>query len=250
MLKQKVKERVSLRNALENSSALARELEAMAGRTPQTQPRQTLARSAPLAPASDSWPSSARRQNSAGALAVSPPSDQANIFQKQGVWRNIAVLSFSGAIIGLTGYAFFSQEEPRAKFAARALVHAQEAPAPAAAAGEQIAGENIEAAPPAPQTIKSFSRATETALLERAFAQLTRGDVAGARMIFGVLAEHGSRDGAQGLAETYDPNYFAARLVKGLEPNVELARQWYRKALELGSQKAAQRLEALNKTAG
>lgn len=104
-------------------------------------------------------------------------------------------------------------------------------------------------APVPSHTIKSFGRATEEVLLERAFVAITSGDVAGARVMFGVLAEHGSRDGALGLAETYDPHYFAAR-ISGIEPNERLAREWYQKAAELGSQRAAKRLDALNRTAG
>ncbi len=239
--KRQVKERVSLQSALENSAALARQLEVMSARATQAPTRPSHVRPEHFLPAVESRLTSARAPVPSPSLAVAPPSAQTVAAQKQGALRNIAALSFSGAILGLTGYAFLSQDQSSTKFTPRALTHTQDS----AFAVNPV--ERIEAPLPAStQSIKTFGKATEEVLLERAYVALTSGDAAGARVMFGVLAEHGSRDGALGLAETYDPHHFAARM-SGVEPNERLAREWYQRAVELGSQRAAKRLDALNR---
>jgi hypothetical protein len=234
-----MKERVSLQSALENSAALARQLEVMSARATQLPMRSSPARSEHFLPTVENRLASTRAPVPSPNLAVAPPSAQTFAAQKAGAWRNIAALSFSGAILGLTGYAFLSQDQSSPKFSPRALTHTQES----AFAVNPV--ERIEA-PVSSQSIKTFGRATEDVLLERAYIALTSADVAGARVMFGVLAEHGSRDGALGLAETYDPHHFSSRMGSA-EPNERMAREWYQRAVELGSQRAAKRLDALNR---
>jgi hypothetical protein len=82
-------------------------------------------------------------------------------------------------------------------------------------------------------------------ILEQATRRVTGGDVRGARELL-TAAE----DGAQGpvtfaLAETYDPNMLAAWGSRGITSDVVKAKALYRKALDLGIERAHVRLEAL-----
>lgn len=126
-------------------------------------------------------------------------------------------------------------------------------PIPAKAEEKAPVQENVQVAAltpqkpaPAPVVTSTLSRATEDALLERAVMQLKLGDIAGARSIFETLAQYGSPRGALGAAETYDPNVLAGQLIKGLKPDKRMARTWYEKAAQLGSEDASQRLKALD----
>ncbi len=79
----------------------------------------------------------------------------------------------------------------------------------------------------------------EQKMLKRASALMSQNDIAGARLIFQYLANHGSAGGAFALAETYDPKKWAGRRVAGMTPDAILARSWYARAAELGSKDAA-----------
>jgi hypothetical protein len=93
------------------------------------------------------------------------------------------------------------------------------------------------------------NRSTENALFERASYQLRHGDGEGGRAVFEVLANHGSPRGAFALAETYDPARLAEHADWGLKSDMRLARQWYKRASELGSLPAYDRLRDLDKRA-
>jgi TPR repeat protein len=87
---------------------------------------------------------------------------------------------------------------------------------------------------------------SENALFEKARERFKKGDVAGARAIFEVLATKGDPDAAIAMGETYDPVVLAQLFIKGLQPDEAKAVSWYRKAEELGDQRARTRLNALN----
>jgi hypothetical protein len=92
-----------------------------------------------------------------------------------------------------------------------------------------------------------YSRtANETVLFDKALERFKKGDVAGARAIFEVLAAKGDGDAAIAMGETYDPVVLAQLFVKGLQPDEGKAIMWYKKAEELGDQRAKIRLHALN----
>ncbi len=76
-------------------------------------------------------------------------------------------------------------------------------------------------------------------MLKRASALMSQNDIAGARLIFQYLVNHGSASGAFALAESYDPKKWAGRRVTGMTPDANLARSWYARAAELGSKEAA-----------
>lgn len=85
----------------------------------------------------------------------------------------------------------------------------------------------------------------ETALLQNAAEMLKSGDIEAARLAYSELAAHGSGEGAYLLAQTYDPRVLEKYFVVGMQPDSELARQWYRRAVELGSREAKERLTTL-----
>ncbi len=76
-------------------------------------------------------------------------------------------------------------------------------------------------------------------MLQRAAILMNQNDIAGARLIFQYLVNHGSAGGAFALAESYDPKKWAGHHVTGMMPDANLARSWYARAAELGSKEAA-----------
>ncbi len=83
--------------------------------------------------------------------------------------------------------------------------------------------------------------------MDRASYQLKHGDGEGGRAVYEVLASHGSLRGALALAETYDPAKLAQNAEWRLTPDVHVARAWYKKASELGSLPAYERLKDLDR---
>jgi hypothetical protein len=73
----------------------------------------------------------------------------------------------------------------------------------------------------------------------------TAGNLADARLIFHWIAETGDPRAAFMLAETYDPIALAKRPLLPVDSDIALARIWYRKASDFGSQDAPGRLERL-----
>jgi hypothetical protein len=208
---------------------------------------------------------------SSAAYAVAPPSMAApapspSAAPRSASWRNFAAVSFSGAILGLTGYAFLHQASSALKDAAAstspqafslsasvavldgAKDGTQFIPAklPAEAVSAPLPQSPGDAQAPAKSAITELQSATQKIFLENAANQLNAGDIAGARKIYELLAQHNSAMGAFGLAETYDPNVLQMHLVKGFAPNAGLARKWYQKAAALGSAEASERLRRLD----
>ena len=82
-------------------------------------------------------------------------------------------------------------------------------------------------------------------LFEKGEVRLGNGDVIGARMFFKKAADAGDAQAANAMGATYDPDLFSSLRVQGMRPDVEMARQWYRRAMELGSKDSLDRLERL-----
>ena len=90
--------------------------------------------------------------------------------------------------------------------------------------------------------------------LERVMLFMTKGEesmkignVISARLFFARAANEGWADGALALAATYDPAELASLSVAGgIRADPGLARKWYQKAAELGSQEAETRLRRLS----
>ncbi|MFL5236173.1 MAG: hypothetical protein ACJ8EL_00935 [Rhizomicrobium sp.] len=80
------------------------------------------------------------------------------------------------------------------------------------------------------------------ALLKRAKSLLAIGDIASGRLLLERAADAQEADAALMLARTYDPEVLGAPDARSITPDPAQARIWYRKAAELGSQHAQQRL--------
>jgi hypothetical protein len=85
----------------------------------------------------------------------------------------------------------------------------------------------------------------DRAMLERADRLLHEGDIAAARLIWGRLARKGLAEAAIAMAKSYDPDFLSRIPHAGLKPDLGQARDWYRKAEELGSPEATSRLSTL-----
>jgi hypothetical protein len=75
------------------------------------------------------------------------------------------------------------------------------------------------------------------------FAEI--GDLVTARLLFRRAAEAGDAMAATALGATYDPTVIEKIRVVGISADVEKARFWYQKALNLGSSDAKRRLDLL-----
>lgn len=99
---------------------------------------------------------------------------------------------------------------------------------------------SINAQPPA-----NLPNLRDKNLMERAYLLFGNGDISAARSIFEYLVARGNADAAVAMGGTYDPLILRQLFVKGMMPDPEEARTWYRKAEELGSAEARGRLTAL-----
>jgi tetratricopeptide (TPR) repeat protein len=86
-------------------------------------------------------------------------------------------------------------------------------------------------------------------LVARGRAYLSNGDVASARMLLRRAAESDDPQAALALAGTYDPAELKRLGISNFRAQADpaKAREWYRRALELGSAEAASRLQGLSK---
>jgi hypothetical protein len=85
-------------------------------------------------------------------------------------------------------------------------------------------------------------------LVNRGTDSLKSGDVSSARLLLRRAAEAGSASAALMLGTTFDPLALRQLGAIGVVPDVVQARQWYEKAVELGSDAASQRLAKLAQT--
>jgi TPR repeat protein len=85
-------------------------------------------------------------------------------------------------------------------------------------------------------------------LISRANDFLKSGDFASARLLLRRAAEAGDANAALKLGATFDPLSLHALGAIGIAPDIAQARQWYEKAVELGSDDARQRLARLGQT--
>jgi hypothetical protein len=82
-------------------------------------------------------------------------------------------------------------------------------------------------------------------LLKRGEGFMRTGDIASARLLLRRAADAGSADAALAMGATFDDAVLAKLGVLGFARNPDRARFWYRKAAELGSQEAEQRLQMM-----
>ncbi|MGY3619858.1 hypothetical protein [Bradyrhizobium sp. USDA 10063] len=117
-------------------------------------------------------------------------------------------------------------------------------PAPTAAPPAPSAAQAAPpAAPPAPvPQARRVSPDELSALMKRANGLLAIGDIAAARLLLERAADAQEADAALLLARTYDPLVLGTKDARAITPDPAQARIWYRRAAELGSQHAQQRL--------
>jgi hypothetical protein len=82
-------------------------------------------------------------------------------------------------------------------------------------------------------------------LIERGKDFLKNGDFASARLLLRRAADGGSADAAMALATTFDPVVLARLGAIGAAPDIAKAREWYQRAVDLGSTAASQQLAKL-----
>jgi hypothetical protein len=74
---------------------------------------------------------------------------------------------------------------------------------------------------------------------------LDTGDIVSARLLLKQAASTGNAEAALELGMTFDPLFLERRGAVGFAPDLAKAREWYKRASELGSTEAARRLEQL-----
>jgi curved DNA-binding protein CbpA len=102
-------------------------------------------------------------------------------------------------------------------------------------------------APPPPTAVPLSDHNEAAALLARGRASLSNGDVALARVYLRRAAERNDPQAALALGGTYDPTGLRGLGIPNFQAQADpaKARQWYRRAADLGSAAAASRLEQL-----
>jgi hypothetical protein len=132
--------------------------------------------------------------------------------------------------------------------ASPAPAEAMPAPAPAPAPQPTTAppSNDAAAAPPASLSLESDEIAM---LLKRGKDAFSTGDLAAARLLLRRAAEAGSAEAALALGATFDPLIIRRLGAIGAAPDAAQARQWYQKAVALGSPTASQPLAQLEASA-
>jgi hypothetical protein len=105
--------------------------------------------------------------------------------------------------------------------------------------------------PQAPQPVKSaptLDNGEIATLVKRGEELLQNGDLASARLLLQRAAESGNASAALALGSSYDPLLIQQLGVIGIKPDAARAREWYQRAVELGSETASQHLANLDRS--
>jgi hypothetical protein len=135
------------------------------------------------------------------------------------------------------------------------LSEANASPAPAEAMPAPAAAPQPTTAPPsndvaaAPPVTLSLAADEIAMLLKRGKDAFSTGDLAAARLLLRRAAEGGSAEAALALGATFDPLVIRRLGAIGAAPDAAQARQWYQKAVVLGSTTASQPLAQLEASA-
>jgi hypothetical protein len=138
------------------------------------------------------------------------------------------------------------QSAIKSQIVARDAPAASPVPPPAAPAANPVLPPAAPAAnpvaPPAAPTARRLDPDELEVLLKRARNLLAIGDVASARLLLERAADAQDVNAALMLARTYDPEVLGTSDARSITPDPEQARIWYRRAADLGSEHAQQRL--------
>jgi hypothetical protein len=135
------------------------------------------------------------------------------------------------------------------------LSEANASPAPVEAMPAQAPVPQLTMAPPSndaavtPPVSLSLASDEIAMLLKRGKDAFSTGDLAAARLLLRRAAEAGSAEAALALGATYDPLIIRRLGAIGAAPDAVQARQWYQKAVALGSPTASQPLAQLEASA-
>jgi hypothetical protein len=130
--------------------------------------------------------------------------------------------------------------------ASPAPVEAMPAPAPVPQLTMAPPSNDAAVTPPVSLSLASDEIAM---LLKRGKDAFSTGDLAAARLLLRRAAEAGSAEAALALGATYDPLIIRRLGAIGAAPDAVQARQWYQKAVALGSPTASQPLAQLEASA-
>jgi hypothetical protein len=119
-------------------------------------------------------------------------------------------------------------------------------PAPAPQLTTALPSNDAAVAPPVSLSLASDEIAM---LLKRGKDAFSTGDLAAARLLLRRAAEAGSAEAALALGATFDPLVIRRLGAIGAAPDAAQARQWYQKAVALGSTTASQPLSQLEASA-
>jgi hypothetical protein len=130
--------------------------------------------------------------------------------------------------------------------ASPAPAEAMPAPAPAPQLTTALPSNDAAVTPPVSLSLASDEIAM---LLKRGKDAFSTGDLAAARLLLRRAAEAGSAEAALALGATFDPLVIRRLGAIGAAPDAAQARQWYQKAVVLGSTTASQPLAQLEASA-
>jgi TPR repeat protein len=103
----------------------------------------------------------------------------------------------------------------------------------------------VAAPPEPPPPVKTLDPDTLAGLMARARSLMSVGDIAAARLLLERAANAQDATAAFVLAQTYDPAVLGTKDTRSITADAAAARDWYRKAAQLGSTEARQRLTQL-----
>jgi len=129
-------------------------------------------------------------------------------------------------------------------------VPAQPAPALVAASAHPSISAPPEPPPPAPSAIPrhpKLDREQIAVLVQRGKQLIANGDLAAARVVLRRAADSNDAEAALALGSTYDPVILRELNTYGFAPDLAIARDWYERAKEFGSEEAQGRILILTR---
>jgi hypothetical protein len=157
--------------------------------------------------------------------------------------RQVATAAVAGtpAVVAGPALATTAAPLPSRDEIALALRTAHQNQSPVEVEQPSAAAAPVAAAPPA----RRMDADELAALMARAKAFLTSGDIPPARLLLERAAEAQDASAALMLAQTYDPTVLGTQDIRNITPDPALARSWYQRAAQLGSPDAQRRLSQL-----
>ncbi len=138
-----------------------------------------------------------------------------------------------------------SQPEPVTPSVATAPSGASSINSPGAGAAIVAPGLGAVTAAPPPVQPRRLDPDELAGIMKRAKGLLAAGDIPSARLLLERAAEAQEPSAALMLAQTYDPRVLGTKDIRNINADPAAARNWYRRAAQLGSAEAQRRLDQL-----